>query len=107
MKECVRNVISNEFLSRGFVRKQARLIFDDLIISFSTNKILKNGSSCVLFLNGRYFYDGSLDDLQNFFAPESTEDRPGKKLAQTFSDAGIPVSQEEFINLYKKIYLPS
>lgn len=104
-KECIRNIISNEFISRGFIRKQARLIFDNILISFANNKITNNGSDCVLFLNDRYFYGGSLDDLQNFFAPESTEDRPGKKLAQVFSDAGIPVSQEEFINLYKKIYL--
>jgi hypothetical protein len=104
-KECIRNIISNEFILRGFIRKQARLLFDDLIVSFATNKITKNNINCVLFINDRYLYGELLDDLQNFFAPESTEDRPGKKLAQTFSDAGIPISQEEFINLYKKIYL--
>lgn len=104
-KECIRNIVSNEFISRGFIRKQARLIFEDVVVSFANNKITKNDSDCVLFINDRYLYGGALDDLQNFFAPESTEDRPGKKLAQVFSDAGIPVSQEEFINLYKKIYL--
>lgn len=104
-KDCIRNIISNEFISRGFIRKQARLIFDDIIISFSNNKITKGSSDCVLFVNDRYFYSGNLDDLQNFFAPESSEDRPGKKLAQAFSDAGIPVLQEDFISLYKKLYL--
>ncbi|MBN1175237.1 hypothetical protein JXA48_01195 [Candidatus Woesearchaeota archaeon] len=104
-KECIRNIISNEFISRGFIRKQARLIFEDIVISFANNKVTKGESECVLFINDRYLSGFALDDLQNFFAPESTEDRPGKKLAQTFSDAGIPVSQEEFINLYKKIYL--
>lgn len=104
-KDCIRNIISNEFISRGFIRKQARLIFDDIVISFANNKITKNSSDCVLFINDRYLYKGNLDDLQNFFAPESTEDRPGKKLAQSFSDVGISITQEEFINLYKKIYL--
>lgn len=104
-KKCIRDIISNEFLSRGFISKQARLIFNDVVINFSTNKITKNNSNCVLFINGRYLYGAHLDNLQNFFAPESSEDKPGKKLAQAFSDAGILISQEEFINLYKKIYL--
>lgn len=104
-KDCIRNIISNEFIPYGFVRKQARLVFKDIIISFSNNKITNKGSDCVLFVNDRYLYGGLIDDMQNFFAPESSEDRPGKKLAQVFSDSGISISQEEFINLYKKIYL--
>lgn len=104
-KECIRNIISNEFIKKGFIRKQARLIKDDIVISFSTNKITKNDSDCVLLVNERYLYGGLIDDMQNFFAPESSEDRPGKKLAQVFSDSGVLISQEEFISLYKKIYL--
>ena len=75
-RDCIRNIISNEFISRGFVRKQARLILDDITISFANNKITKGDSDCVLFINDRYFYGGLIDDLQNFFAPESTDDRP-------------------------------
>lgn len=103
-KLVMRDIISNEFSSFGFKRKQARLIKDDLIINFSTNKIFKGDSSCVLLINDRFFYGGVLDSFQNFFAPESSEDRPGKKLAQLFSDSGIPIDQQDFVNLYKKIY---
>jgi len=107
LKDCMVLLIKKEFFSRGFVdhSRQNAIIFDDIIINFSTQKILKNDKNVVLFINNRYFYHDLLKDLLNFYQPESSDDVKGQKLAQLFSDSGISISKEDFVNLYKKIYV--
>ena len=107
LKECMISLIKKEFFSRGFVdhSRQNAVVYDEIIINFSTQKILKDSKNVVLFLNNRYFYPDLLKDLLNFYQPESADDVPGQKLAQLFSDAGISISKGDFVNLYKKIYV--
>jgi len=106
LKECMLLLLKNEFYSRGFINhsRQNALVFDNIIINFSTNKILKDDKNIVLFLNNRYFYSDSFKDLISFFRPEVEDDVKGQKLAQAFSDAGISISKEDFVGLYHKIY---
>lgn len=104
-KECIRDIIAYEFLQRGFIRKRETLINGDLKISFASSSITKEGKEVVLFINDHFLHRRLLDDVQDFFQPESQEETPGKRLAQAFSDAGIPIAKEWFVQLYKKIYL--
>ncbi|MDD3175126.1 MAG: hypothetical protein PHU51_01460 [Candidatus Nanoarchaeia archaeon] len=104
LKLLFREIISNEFICRGFIRKTWCLIKNDLQINLSTGKITQNGVSVVLFINGRYLYDKILLNIQNFYHKDSDDEiERGKTLAQLFSDAGINISKEVFIQLYKKI----
>ncbi|MEA3414159.1 MAG: hypothetical protein U9Q99_01390, partial [Nanoarchaeota archaeon] len=64
-----------------------------------------DGKNVVLLLNKRYVYPKLFELLLDFFEPESEDDKKGKKLAFRLKDAGIHISQEHFIQLYKKIYL--
>lgn len=107
LKDCMISLIKKEFFSRGFINhsRQKAIVFNNIIINFSTQKIIKDDKNVVLFINKRYFYSGLLKNLLNFYQPESSEDVPGQKLAQLFSDAGISISKSDFVNLYKKIYL--
>jgi hypothetical protein len=106
LKECMINLIKNEFCSRGFIKhsRQNAIVFEDTIINFSTNKIIKHKKNVVLFINNRYFYSDLLKELILFYNPESSEDVKGQKLAQAFSDTGISIQKEDFVNLYKKAY---
>lgn len=107
LKDCMIVLIKNELCSRGFIvhSRQKAIIFNDIIINFSTQKIIRDNKNVVLFLNNRYFYPNSLKQLLNFYQPESSEDVKGQKLAQVFSDAGISIPKEYFIQLYTKIYI--
>jgi hypothetical protein len=69
------------------------------------SKFYLNNKNIVLFFNKRYVYPKLFDLLLNFYEPESDEDKKGEKLAFRLRDAGINISQNEFVNLYKKIYL--
>ena len=102
---CFRDIISKEFLSRGFIRKRNKLVYEDLIIDLVSGKIFQKDQAVVLLLNGRYFYRSILNSLLDFFQPESDEERKGERLAKAFSDAGIAVLKEDFVNLYRKIYV--
>ena len=106
LKECMISLLKNEFYSRGFSdhSRQNAVVFDNIILNFSTQKISKDGKSVVLFFNNRYFYQGLLKDFIYFYQPEGSDDIKGQKLAQLFSDAGVSISKEDFVSLYKKIY---
>lgn len=102
---CFRDIIANEFSSRGFFRKRNKLTYNDLVIDLVSGKILQKDQPVVLFLNGRYFYRTLLNSLLDFFQPEADEERPGERLAKAFSDAGIGILKEDFVQLYRKIYV--
>lgn len=106
LKDCMIILIKNEFYSRGFSNhtRQNAVVFENIIINFSSNKITCDDKNVVLFLNNRYFYSETLKALLNFYQPESEDDIKGQHLAQAFSDAGISISKDDFVNLYKKIY---
>ncbi len=105
LKLLFRELISEEFLRRGFIKKNWSLIKGDLKINLSTGKITKNGVNVVLFINGRYLYDKLILNIQNFYQKDSDDEiEKGRFLAQLFSDAGINISKDVFIQLYKKIH---
>ena len=103
-KEVIRDIISKEFLACGFERKRNKLVKDDIIIDMVNYKIFKGDKPAVISINNRYLYPSLLRYIVDFYEPEFEDDRPGQKLASAFSDAGIPVSKEDFISLYRLIY---
>lgn len=103
-KDLIRDIISEELIACGFKRKRNKLYFENLVVDLVTGKIINDNKPAVLSLNGRYIYPSLLRYIVDFYEPESEDDRPGEKLASAFSDAGIPISKDNFISLYKKIY---
>ncbi|MGE0793576.1 MAG: hypothetical protein AB7V77_05355 [Candidatus Woesearchaeota archaeon] len=103
-KLIIRDIISDEFERRGFLRKNLKLIKDNLIINLSTCKIQEKNADVVLFLNGIYLYGKLLNQLENFNESELEDETKGLRLAKIFSDCGISINQQVFIHLYKKIY---
>ena len=104
-KHCIALIIKNELFKRGFIQKRQTLTLGEIKVNFSRYTITKSGKSAVILINGRYLYSTQLRYLINFFEPEEYADQKGEKLAQAFSDAGISISSEHFIALYKKMYV--
>ena len=106
LKSVLQRILAAEFLSRGFTQGRGEVYkFEDISLNLTKGSIKQDEKSVVLFLNGRYLYPKLLRELLDFFAPEAEDEVKGKKLAQAFSDAGISISQEIFVELYKKIYV--
>jgi hypothetical protein len=107
LRDCMLSLIVREFESKGFIFDTKHTLKKDSICIKFTKKpsITCDGKNVVLFLNNRYVYPKLFEHLLDFFEPESQEERKGEKLAFRFRDAGINISQEYFIELYKKIYV--
>mgnify|MGYP006287269639 CR=1 FL=1 len=103
-RACLRDCIAREFLACGFSQEKNVLKKDSFSINLVTGHIRKGSKPIVFLVNGRYLYDGLLKFLLSFSNPETDEEVPGKRLAQAFSDAGIRIDQQVFVELYKKLY---
>jgi hypothetical protein len=102
----MQQLISCELLAHGFTQGRGETYkYEGIVVNLSKGTIREQEKQVVLFMNDRYIRQRLFKDLLDFFAPESEDDVKGKKLAQAFSDAGIRISQENFVQLYKKIYL--
>lgn len=107
VKEVMSQLIARELIAHGFSFHATRnsLVLDTIEVHFPTAKISQEEKPVVLQINERYLYRGLVQDLLQYFHPEATEDKPGTYLASLLSDAGISLSGEEFVSLYRKIYL--
>ena len=109
----MKQLIINEFESLGFnfdlkhtLRKGEPKSKEEIIIKLTKKvKFLQNKKNVVLFFNKRYVYPKLLELILDFYEPETEDDKKGEKLAFRLRDAGITIEQEDFIRLYRKIYL--
>ena len=102
--ENIQNIIINDLLSRGFTKKNKTLIYENICVNLEEGTIIQKNKPCVIILNKRYVYGGLLRELIDFFEPETNDDKPGRKLAKAFRNAGIVIPKESFIDLYKLLY---
>ena len=108
LENIFRSLIVRELESFGFVFDGKRKLVHDSGLIVKLNKkstFIFSNKPIVLFFNNRYVYPKLFDLLLSFYEPETDNDKRGEKLAFRLRDAGINISQEEFVSLYKKIYL--
>lgn len=103
-RACLRDCIAQEFLIRDFVRKKNKLTDSLITIDLVEGTISEGSKKVVVFLNGRYLHDGLLRRLLSFNEPDSDSETPGRPLAEAFSDAGIRIHPQVFVQLYRKLY---
>jgi hypothetical protein len=108
-KQYISQIIFNDLIQRGFTHdaKKKELTFDVITLSYFPFKVKENNKDVVLNLNKRYVYADLLNELCSFYEPESDSSRPGEKLARAFREAGIQIAKENFVTLYKELYLSS
>jgi hypothetical protein len=93
------SIITAELRSRGFSEK---LTFGKIKVSLQTCTVREGRKKIVLGLNGAFLCDYTLRKLLHFHP--SVEVTPGYGLARAFSDAGVRVTREQFVVIYKKLY---
>jgi hypothetical protein len=105
-KQLILDILRHTFYKYGFIdhtRKNA-VLKGSLEVHLSSGSITDTGKNVVLQLNDRYVYPALLLSLLDFYQPEAEDERPGTRLAKVFSDAGIAITPDQFVLLYKKIY---
>ena len=109
----MKQIIINEFEAQGFIfdskhtlRKGEPKSKEETIVKLTKKvRFLQNKKNVVLFFNQRYVYPKLLELILDFYEPETEDDKKGEKLAFRLRDAGIRIAQEDFIQLYRAIYL--
>ena len=106
-KEMIKDVVKLELVNHGFAIIDDRTLSkEDVVVDVAKCKVkTKNGKDAVLMLNDAFLHNKNMKNLVNFKKSTEEEDTPGQKLATAFSDAGINVEKEIFVELYKRIYL--
>ena len=78
------------------------LVLDGIKVNLKLCTVRSGRKRVVLGLNGGFLCDYTLRKLLRFMPVE--EVTPGYHLARAFSDAGIRVSREQFVQIYTKLY---
>jgi hypothetical protein len=95
------NLVNIELIQHGFVEQNGRLLFGQT--EFYHRKISNNH---VFLMNDGFFCNYSIKQIYDFdFMGDETE--TGSALASILLNAGISISQENFIILFNKIYKPN
>lgn len=104
-KEFLRNLILREM--PGFQANEDKFNFDNTVFcpkSFKIHRSTKSGSDkeTILSLHGGYLSSFTLQRLLDFKKSKDVE-KDARILAKHFLEAGLLVSQEEFISFYEMI----
>jgi hypothetical protein len=99
VEPAVAKLVAAELRGRGFSEKLTK---EKIKVNLQTCTIKEGRNSVVLGLNGGFLCDYTLRRLLHFQPAE--EVTPGYRLARAFSDAGIRVTRDQFVVIYKKLY---
>jgi len=93
-------VLGSELRNRGFTEKLTHVELG-IRVNLKTCTVKQNSKNIVLGINGGFLCAFTLRKLVH--ATPLVEVVPGYSYARAFSDAGIRVSREEFVLLYRRL----
>lgn len=93
------SLVANALTNAGFDEK---LKHEEVKIDLQKKKVKKGRSEAAIILNEGILSSHTLQALLNYEATE--EEKPGMKLAKALGDAGVDLSNECFIKLYKVLH---
>ena len=102
-KETVINLIKWELERRNFKEDNNILRRDNISVNLNTLEVKNSKRNAVLKLNNGFICPHTLNNLLTFKS-YGEADEVAVELATIFSDAGIEIPQEIFINLYQKVF---
>lgn len=106
--EIIQDLVKWQLLNHGFEEiAQNILCFDSIFVDLNEKKVfLKKKEENILGavkINDSFLCDYTLASLFNTKIEGELEDS-GKKFAEAFSIAGIPVEKDVFVELFRKVY---
>lgn len=100
------DVISLELYNHGFEQRKPGLwVLDDIFVDFKKGNVRRDKKDIVLQLGNDFFSTFTLRRLLRFKS-DKDENGVATDLAKGLIQAGIPIRQDLFVALFRKIYSP-
>lgn len=101
-KSLARDSAKHELLKHGFIEEEGFLKKEGIVVDLFEGKVRDNIKNVALSLNEGFLCESTINQLLNFI-PQGSNTEIGMKLANNLLEAGIKLSQEEFIKLCNKV----
>jgi hypothetical protein len=99
-RDLIERLVTWELENHGFREQRGRWVSGDLSVNLSRMEV-----SGVLRLNSDYLCDYTLRRLLRFKSSRD-ESEVGLRLAKVFVQAGIPIPEDVFVEVFQKVYKP-
>jgi hypothetical protein len=102
LQPAIVEAIAQELSNHGFVREGNLLKQENVTVDLNEKTVRQNIKKIVLGMNEGYLCDHTLQQLLTF-TPEERQDESAKKLASLVLEAGLKLSNEQFLHLYEQV----
>ncbi|VVB81301.1 Uncharacterised protein [uncultured archaeon] len=102
LQEAILEAAAQELVNHGFAREGTILKQEDITVDLQEKTVRQKGKKIVLGMNEGYLCDHTLQQLLTF-TPEERPDESAKKLASLALEAGLKLSNEQFVHLFEQV----
>ena len=100
--ETIGKAVEQELLNHGFTRQGNDFVREDVTVSISDKKVRQGKRSVVLAMNEGYMCEDTITQLHAFEMLERP-DASAKKLASLALEAGLKLSDGQFVHLFEQV----
>ena len=101
-QQAVVEAVAQELQNHGFSKKGDELRKEDVVVNLQDKTIRSKTKKAVLAMNEGYLCDHTFKQLLSY-EPEEKRDQTAKKLASTVLEAGLKLTDEQFVHLFEQI----
>ena len=94
-------IVLRTLMKVGFRKRKNLFYHNDLVFNSNNNTIMKKKKNVVIKVNEGYLCSFTLQRLDNF--KRTTVDKDGPILAKYFLEAGLEVTESEFVDFYQNL----
>ncbi len=102
IQPAILEAVAQELKNHGFVQDGKLLKQEDIIVNLEDKTVRQKSKKVVLGMNEGYLCDHTFEQLLTF-APEERPDESAKKLATLVLEAGLKLSNEQFVHLFEQV----
>lgn len=102
LQTAILEAVSQELSNHGFVREGNTLTQESITVNLNEKTVRQNSKRIVLGMNEGYLCDHTLQELLTFSLSERP-DESAKKLANLVLEAGLKLSNEQFVHLFEQV----
>jgi hypothetical protein len=102
IQPAILEAVAQELKNHGFMREGNVLKQENITVSLDDKTVRQNSKKIVLGMNEGYLCDHTLQELLTF-VPEERPDESAKKLATLVLEAGLKLSNEQFVHLFEQV----
>ncbi|MBW2969903.1 hypothetical protein KY309_02355 [Candidatus Woesearchaeota archaeon] len=101
LQQTILEAIAQELKNHGFTREDHLLKQEDITVDLKEKTITQKTKRITLEMNEGYLCEHTLNELLAF-APEERPDESAKKLANLVLEAGLKLTEEQFVHLFEQ-----